>query len=147
MQMSEPIVPGAYDQLITAELADLLKGLPAERVLREALGPDNGPVILARHLYFLVLRSLRSIKNDDDSQLRIQISNKIIEAVSKISEEYVGPEDLIATGGIPVLSGVLDDPANKSGMVSIQQPQVPLSQSALLVNGLGQPSIGDELQR
>jgi superfamily II DNA or RNA helicase/HKD family nuclease len=145
--MSQPIVPGAYDQLITAELADLLEGLPAERVLREALGPDNGPVLIARHLYFLVLRSLRSIKNDDDSQLKIQISNKIIEAVSEISAEYVGPEDLIAMGSIPVLSGVLDDPANKSGMVSIQQPQVPLSQSALLVNGLGQPSIGGELQR
>jgi len=54
--MSEPLVPGAYDQLITAELANQLKGLPAERVLREALGQDNGPVILARHLYYLLLR-------------------------------------------------------------------------------------------
>ena len=145
--MSEPLVPGAYDQLITAELANQLKGLPAERVLREALGQDNGPVILARHLYFLVLRSLRNLKDNNDSNLRIQISNKIIEAVTEIAAEYVGPDDYIVMDDAPVLSGVLDEPGNKQGIVSIQQPLVPLSQSALLVNGQGQPSIGQELRR
>jgi superfamily II DNA or RNA helicase/HKD family nuclease len=145
--MSEPLVPGAYDQLITAELANQLKGLPAERVLREALGQDNGPVILARHLYFLVLRSLRNLKDNNDSNLRIQISNKIIEAVTEIAAEYVGPGDYIVMDDAPVLSGVLDEPSNRQGIVSIQQPLVPLSQSALLVNGQGQPSIGQELRR
>lgn len=144
--MSQQVVPGAYDQLITAELADQLKGLPAERVLREALGKDNGPVILARHLYFLVLRSLQNIKTDD-LQLRIQISNKIIEAVKEISNEFVAPEDRIMMDDLPVLAGVLDDPNSQSGITSFQQPQIPLSQSELLVNGPGLPSIGDELSR
>lgn len=144
--MSKPLVPGAYDQLITAELAHQLKHLPAERVLREALGKDNGPVILARHLYFLVLRSLRNLKDSSDSNLRIQISNKIIETVTEIAAEYVSPDDYIVMDDAPVLSGVLDEPDNEHGLISILQPLVPLSQSALLVNGQGQPSIGQELK-
>jgi hypothetical protein len=39
--MSEKMSPGAYDQLITKEVASQLEGLPAERVLREVLEEDG----------------------------------------------------------------------------------------------------------
>jgi superfamily II DNA or RNA helicase/HKD family nuclease len=145
--MTKPLVPGAYDQLVTSELADQLAGLPAERILREALGKEDGPVILARHLYFLILRSLKNLKESSSPLSRIQVSNMIIEAVSKIAEDYVGPDDLIIEDEFPVLSGLLDDPLNASGITQLGQPRVPLSQSALLVNGHGQPSIGSEIKQ
>ena len=141
------MVPGAYDKLITAELAEQLKGLPAERVLREALGQENGPVILARHLYFLILRSLRNLKDSSSPLTRIQVSNAIINAVSEVTEGFVGPEDLVIEEDDTVLSGILDDPKNLGGITSLSQPKVPLSQSALLVNGYGQPSIGNEIKQ
>jgi hypothetical protein len=44
--MVKPLEPGAYDQLITTGLAEKLYGLPAERVIREALEADIAPEIL-----------------------------------------------------------------------------------------------------
>jgi superfamily II DNA or RNA helicase/HKD family nuclease len=144
--MTKPLVPGAYDQLVTAELAEQLQGLPAERILREALSEDNGPVALARHLYFLILRSLRNIKSSDDPEIRVKISNQIIHAVMDVAADFVSADDLIMQSEEPVLVGLLDDPVNTNGIREITQPKVPLSQSALLVNGHGQPSIGNELK-
>jgi superfamily II DNA or RNA helicase/HKD family nuclease len=144
--MPKKMSPGAYDQLVTAELAEQLKGLPAERILKEALGKEVGPVILARHLYFLVLRSLQNLKESTDPQARIKVSNQIIQAIADISAEYVGPDDFIVLDDKPVLSGLLDEPTDASGFHEIALTQVPLSQSALLVNGNGQPSIGSELK-
>ena len=56
--MSEKMSPGAYDQLITQEVASQLEGLPAERVLREVLEEDEAPQVLARHLQFLIRRAI-----------------------------------------------------------------------------------------
>jgi hypothetical protein len=39
--MSEKMSHGAYDQLITQEVASQLEGLPAERVLREVLEEEG----------------------------------------------------------------------------------------------------------
>lgn len=144
--MTENLGPGAYDQLVTAELAEQLKGLPAERILKEALGKEIGPVILARHLYFLVLRSLQNLKETADPQARLKVSNQIIQAIADISTEYVGPDDFIVLDDKPVLSGLLDESTDTAGLHEIALTQVPLSQSALLVNGNGQPSIGNELK-
>jgi len=37
------MTPGGYDLLITQEIAAQLRGLPAERVLREILEEDEAP--------------------------------------------------------------------------------------------------------
>ncbi len=47
--MSEKMSPGAYDQLITQEVASQLEGLPAERVLREVLEEDQAQQVHAHH--------------------------------------------------------------------------------------------------
>lgn len=50
--MADPLASGAYDRLITKDIANCLQGLPAERVLREALEAGEAPDVLARHLQF-----------------------------------------------------------------------------------------------
>ena len=66
--MTADLPSGAYDQLVTAELARQIEQLPAERVIREALESSESPEQLARHLKFLIRRALSSI-NDKDNPL------------------------------------------------------------------------------
>ena len=93
--MSENLLPGAYDQLITRELASQIKDLPAERVLREALELDEAPEILARHLKFLFRRVLANVLESKGTLERIKISNQILEVLSNITHELVTQDDFI----------------------------------------------------
>ena len=139
--------PGAYDQLITVELAKELSGLPAGRVLREALDSELGPEVLARHLYFMIRRMLSILKENQDPLIRLQVSNQIIEAISTIPDAFIASDQRIESTIEPILIGVTSEDSVVDGLHEINSPEVPLSQSALLVNGKGQPKIGSELQK
>ena len=132
--------PGAYDQLITKEIATQLEGLPAERVLREVLEEDEAPHVLARHLQFLIRRAIASISEKDDHLARIRMSNQIVNAIASVSDGVVGDDDLIAENAEPMLWAI-DGEGDDS---SFESPTVRLSDSALLVNGRNLPSIGQE---
>ena len=136
--------PGAYDQLITQEISNRLQGLPAERVLREVLESDEAPQVLARHLQFLIRRAISSISNSDDPLAKIRMSNQIVNAIAALSNGVVGESDLISETGDPILWAIEPENSSDSGF---QTPSVRLSDSALLVNGRNQPSIGHELNK
>jgi superfamily II DNA or RNA helicase/HKD family nuclease len=142
--MSENMIPGAYDQLITEEISSRLKGLPAERVLREVLEEDDAPQVLARHLQFLIRRALLTVSKDPDSVARIRMSNQIVRAIAALSNGAVSEDDLVSEEGEPVLWAIERPIQEESGF---QTPSVRLSESALLVNGRNQPSIGHELNK
>jgi superfamily II DNA or RNA helicase len=142
--MSENLSPGAYDQLITQEISTRLQGLPAERVLREVLETDDAPQVLARHLQFLIRRAIASISNSEDPLARIRMSNQIVTAIAALSNGVVGEDDLISEVGDPILWAIERESHSDSGF---QSPSVRLSDSALLVNGRNQPSIGHELNK
>jgi superfamily II DNA or RNA helicase/HKD family nuclease len=140
--MTEKMGPGAYDQLITQEVASRLEGLPAERVLREVLEEDEAPQVLARHLQFLIRRAISSVSEKDDNLARIRMSNQIIRALAALTNGVIGEDDLIAEEAEPLLWAI------ESGDDSdYQSPSIRLSDSALLVNGRNQPSIGHELNK
>lgn len=141
--MSEKMSPGAYDQLITQEVASQLEGLPAERVLREVLEEDEAPQVLARHLQFLIRRAIASVSEKDDRLAKIRMSNQIVNAIAALSDGVVGDDDLIAENEEPMLWAIDRESENDS----FESPAVRLSDSALLVNGRNQPSIGHELNK
>lgn len=141
--MSEKMSPGAYDQLITQEVASQLEGLPAERVLREVLEEEEAPQVLARHLQFLIRRAIASVSDRDDRLAKIRMSNQIVNAIAALSEGVVGDDDLIAENEEPMLWAIDRESENDS----FESPAVRLSDSALLVNGRNQPSIGHELNK
>jgi len=141
--MSEKMIPGAYDLLITQEIAAQLRGLPAERVLREILEEDEAPQVLARHLQFLIRRAISSVSIKEDPLARIKMSNQIVKAISVITEGVITQQDLIFEDNEPVLWAIQQEDSSSD----FQSPTVRLSESALLVNGRNQPSIGHELNK
>lgn len=143
--MSDFINAGAYDQLITRELAKYLEGLPAERVLKEELESNDAPDVLARHLQFLFRRALKAISDSDDVVSKIQLSNRIVRALAEITESVVTDDDLVEEIDKPILWAIAPQPSTNSHI--LESPSVRLSDSALLVNGRNQPSIGHEINK
>jgi superfamily II DNA or RNA helicase/HKD family nuclease len=139
---NEP-VSGAYDQLVTHDLALKIKDLPAERVLREALESDEAPEILSRHLKFLFRRILSAINEKDDPLERIKISNRIVRVLGEITDDVVTSDDLIDESTTPVLWAITPETLDHA----LETPFVRLSESALLVNGRNQPKIGPEIRK
>jgi superfamily II DNA or RNA helicase len=143
--VAETLRPGAYDQLVTVELAEKIRDLPAERILREALEFDESPEILARHLKFLFRRALSAISDSDDPLTRIQLSNRIVQALKSVSPDFVTDADLIEESAAPILWAISSPQSSSDDPIA--SPSIRLSDSALLVNGRNQPSIGHEINK
>ena len=142
--MSSNLEPGAYDRLITREIAQQLRDLPAELVIREVLETEDAPHILARHLQMLIKRAVASVSDGEDQMARVRMSNQILKAISVISNGEITDEDLIPEVENPILWAV--ERQENLGK-KFETPSIRLSESALLVNGRNQPSIGHELNK
>jgi superfamily II DNA or RNA helicase len=143
--VSGELRPGAYDQLVTAAIAEKIRHLPAERVLREALEIEDSTEILARHLKFLFRRALSAISGAEDPSTRIQLSNRIIHALKTVSPGLVTEADLIEESPTPILWAITSPQSSLAEPVT--SPSIRLSESALLVNGRNQPRIGHEINK
>ncbi len=143
--------PGVYEQLITAGLDRQLRAIADELVFRDRLDPADADVTLARHLEVLTRRALRSIpKNasDDDRDLidrQVALANQIAAAIFEAAPHVAVDADLVAEGAL--LAEISSPTGTPHTPTQVERPEVPLSASALLVNGRDQPRIGSEVQR
>ncbi|WP_448616207.1 DUF3427 domain-containing protein [Modestobacter sp. URMC 112] len=138
---------GIYQHLMTTELADQLSATDASLVQLSTLDPAEAHEALTRHIAGVVGRVLRTAGGDDQAAVarQVDLANSIVKAVSALSPA-AAPEDSIAEPGRSVLA-VVDPPSTPGPIVFPERPEVPLSASALLVNGRGQPRIGHEVNR
>jgi len=142
------LTPGIYEQLVTDGLQLRLAAVDAALVDRDPLDPADAHDILARHLSALARRALRSVPGDDAAALarQVALANEIAEAIIALAPEVVSDGDLVAETS-DLLQAVAA-PQDVPGPVRFPtRPEVPLSVSALLVNGRDQPRIGVEVQR
>jgi superfamily II DNA or RNA helicase/HKD family nuclease len=137
-----PLNPGVYEHLRTHRLDALLRQIAdQERISARDLDPEDAHEVLARHLVALIRRAL-PIAGKPDKQLKIanRIAGLIAELVPEAAadaEAVVRGEELLAIASGRTLSGQVSFP---------ERPLTPLTASALLMNGRGQPSIGHELR-
>jgi hypothetical protein len=100
-----------------------------------------------RHLAELTRRALRIVGDqagDDLLARRVAAANHIAEAIAAVAEETVHPGAVLADSH-DVLLGIAASPQPDGNVVFPQRPDIPLSTSALLVNGRDQPQIGREI--
>jgi len=139
--------PGVYEQLVTEELARLLGEFDASLVSREPLDIADAHEVLARHLGLLAKYAIRSVPAGSAMALleQVLLANRIAQAIATLSP---GPE---AADLIPESADILHAIAARDrtpGPVRFpDRPEIPLSASALLVNGREQPRIGNEVVR
>jgi superfamily II DNA or RNA helicase/HKD family nuclease len=104
--------------------------------------------VLARHLEALARRALRSVEGNDDQALRrqVELANAIAQAILDQVPNVIGQEDLVSTSH-DLLHAIVERSGLPGPVRFPARPEIPLSSSALLVNGRDQPRIGNEVQR
>ncbi|MCC6433944.1 MAG: DUF3427 domain-containing protein [Acidimicrobiales bacterium] len=143
--------PGVYERLITAGLEGQLRALAGEVVDRDRLDPADADVVLARHLGVLARRALRSLpeRSTGDSRdlidRQVAMANLIAATIFDAAPDVASNSELVAAGEL--LREILAKTGAPGRPQRTDRPEVPLSASALLVNGRDQPRIGSEVQR
>ncbi|WP_113705620.1 DUF3427 domain-containing protein [Nonomuraea lactucae] len=141
--------PGIYQHLITREVDTLLRALPDRELIdRRSLDIADSHETLARHLAALTRRALRSVRGESDAvrlARQVEIVNRVAELIGDLVPEAASPDELVEAA--EELLGIARS-RDTAGQVRFPaRPVVPLTGSALLVNGRGQPEIGHELKR
>ena len=139
---------GIYEELVTGAVKRALTLVPADQVELGRLEPADAHDPLAQYLGRLAARVLRSVGGIDDQarlaeqQRRI---NRVIAELVDLAPEILTQEELVEEMRLLL---AIRPPATGSGpRPAAVRPEVPLSRSALLVNGRDQPRIGSEVNR
>ncbi len=139
---------GLYEHLVTDGLSKDLAATPAELVQLCALDPADAHETLTRHIADLAGRALRAAGGSDAAAItrQVELANRIVDAISAMAPESAQQDDVVTDPARTLLA--IAPPRGVPGPVSFpERPAVPLSTSALLVNGRGQPRIGYEVTR
>ncbi|TYB69344.1 hypothetical protein FXF51_09000 [Nonomuraea sp. PA05] len=141
--------PGVYQHLVTRELDRLLRAVSDRDLIdRRSLDLADSHEILARHLAALTRRALRSVRGENDAvrlARQVGIVNRVADLLGDLVPEAASPEEMVEAA--EELLGIAKG-RDAGGQVRFPpRPAVPLTGSALLVNGRGQPEIGHELKR
>ncbi|MCO5973349.1 DUF3427 domain-containing protein [Actinoallomurus soli] len=139
--------PGVYEHLITVDLRERLHSVDSDLVRKEHLIEDDADEVLVRHLGELTRRALRMVREasrKDALAAQVTAANGIAKAIASVVAEAVTDSDLVADEQellVAIAAGRRPD-----GSVPFpERPDIPLSSSALLVNGRDQPQIGREV--
>jgi superfamily II DNA or RNA helicase/HKD family nuclease len=139
--------PGLYERLVTTELDEALRSIDPGLLERGPLDPADAHEILARHVGAVARRALLSVSGDDQEAVvkQIELANHITEAIVSLASDAATAADLVAASRDVLLA--LTERIGPGASRHPRRPEVPLSVSALLVNGREQPRIGTEIQR
>ena len=111
------------------------------------LDPADAYEVLTAHLARLARRALAAVRGDDAATVakQVEIANEIASAILAVAPND-STEELVHESG-ELLREILERSGLPGRPLATPRPEVPLSTSALLVNGRDQPRIGNEVQR
>ncbi|MBA9006836.1 DUF3427 domain-containing protein [Thermomonospora cellulosilytica] len=146
--MTEP-APGVYEHVVTTELRRRLEEVDGELVQQGGLDAVDAEEVLVRHLARMTRRALRAARQgggDAAEKLARQVAaaNAIGRAIAGIVPDAGIDGELVADGH-RMLLGIADGRLPDGSVAFPPRPDIPLSMSALLVNGRDQPQIGREV--
>jgi superfamily II DNA or RNA helicase/HKD family nuclease len=141
--MGRVLVDGVYEELITRGLDEAIAEDRGERVIaRVPLDPADAHVRLARHLRDELERALAAVRAEhghDRLTRQVELANQVLEV---LGARGLAPPDQHVAPPARELHAVAAD-----ATLVPRRPAIPLSSSALLTLGHGEPRIGNELAR
>jgi superfamily II DNA or RNA helicase len=142
------LTPGVYEHLLTKALHGRLVDTDADLVSLGELNPVDAHEALTRHIAELASRALRIAGGSDRAAVsrQVQLANDMVKAITALAPDAAAPEDAVVEPPRTLLA--VAHPSPTPGPATfLERPAVPMSTSALLVNGRGQPRIGFEVAR
>lgn len=129
------LAPGIYESLRTRGLVEQLAALSGLEPHFDVVGDEEVPGVLARHVAAAVEDSLRSRKEAPE---RLRLVNDLLLALERAQDAVEpGPRQLVALTR-QVAPGAFQ-------VLAPPRPLTPLSDSALLTNAAGEPTLQSEL--
>lgn len=148
LSSGDDLADGVYEHLVTNALDTRLVVVEPALVRREGLEAGDAHEVLTRHIAALTRRALREAGGATEAEKvakQVERANRIAGAIAEIAPESVDPEDLVAASR-DLLLAIARPPVAPAAPIFPLRPSVPFSESALLVNGRGQPRIGHEVK-
>src|SRR5919197_5831032 len=138
--MPDPLPPGLYDALVSAEVADAAAAVPsAIATVRRTLEPSDAHERLARYFAGELERVLHALRSHDGgTRGQAELVNELLDVLrARASPEGLEDSSLV----IPpeLLLAVHPPPAPPP------RPTVPLAASTLLTHARGEPRLGAEI--
>lgn len=142
------VTVGLYEHLVTNRLDSDLATLPPHLTQLGALDPADAHETLVRHIANLADRALRAAGGGDAAAVsrQVDLANLIVQAIGVLAPDAADTNDAIVDPARTLLA-VAGQTGIPGAVAFPERPAVPLSTSALLVNGRGQPRIGFEVTR
>jgi superfamily II DNA or RNA helicase/HKD family nuclease len=137
---------GAYEHVVTDELARRIASVPDDLVQRGPLDPAEAHDHLADYLATVSRRALRAVSGDGAARLAAQVAvvNRMLAELANLVPGAVLPTDQVARSH-DLLWAVATRPPSPEVVAFPRRPSTGFATGALLVNGRGQPHIGHEV--
>jgi superfamily II DNA or RNA helicase len=132
---------GLYDEPITHRLQQSLNEAVAVDIRSNALDDAEAADVLARLVHGLVKRALDAVPVAERPQTQVAVVNELLQVLQRRFPGLELGEDRVE---LPprLLESVVDE-----GTAHPERPLIPPSEAALLVNGRGEPRVGEEIRR
>jgi superfamily II DNA or RNA helicase/HKD family nuclease len=139
---------GLYEHIVTEGLSRSLATTPADLLQLGALDAADAHEALTRHISALASRALQSVGGSDTAAIsrQVALTNQLVQAIERLAPEIADGRDVVVDPARSLLA-IATPPAAPGPVTFPERPATPLSTSALLVNGRGQPRIGYEVTR
>ena len=136
---------GLYDLLITQAIEqEIAQFGQNRRADTEPLEPADSYLLLGRHLAGLIRTALRGVPEDHRVQRQTEITNELVRAVQASLPQQVDLDEVVAEPARRLAAVYRFDGLRSARPVL---PEIPLSQSDLLVNARDEPRIGAVLEK
>ncbi len=140
------LAPGLYEELVTKDSAASLEALEELAAEIGNLTSDTAPQILARHVYTLLEKALRSAPKEDKLATQLSLVERLVALLSDTPwEAGVDLQDDAQRPGTMLLS-IRDKASDRLGTGVATRPSLSLRQSDLIVNGPRDLSLGNQIR-
>jgi len=137
---------GLYEAVVTHQLERLLGQLDAGRATADtrAIEAADADIVVAHHLVPLIRRAVAAQPSDQRVASAVALANDIVGVLRRHGPRSVDADDQIAAVAQVLLA--ITPTAELPGQThEVPRPTTPLSESDLLTNARGEPSIGHEI--
>jgi superfamily II DNA or RNA helicase/HKD family nuclease len=142
---TKSLEPGLYESLIDEALAEAIGDLTSRglKCVEEALDRGDSHEFFARHVFEAVLRKLRGLPSEEKIVHQVALSNQLLSVLRSATDE--SECGVVISQPARILRSVTRANEGLAATGSAVRPEIPLSQSDLLVNAREEPRIGHVL--
>ncbi|MCR5769702.1 MAG: DUF3427 domain-containing protein [Butyrivibrio sp.] len=149
--MSEPLLPGLYEQVINAKLQNQLQSSPEDTKLVAKIDQAESSAVLTQYVAEVLQKALDRLTENGDIEPKISLVNKLVDLISR-SDNLSDIKDMQVTASAEQLLALLSetDPMYKLGQKKakdIVRPDTSIAHSSLFTGAVHEPQMYTELKK